>query len=116
MTFLAALGVLFLLQVLALVVIFSCRNCISWAVPRFLKHGGYLVFRRSHFCRYPFRYRFLRWAARRIPHALWLTKEGHLLHYTVTDEQDREYWNRGLLAALVSAVHFKGKVKEGDNG
>lgn len=89
------------------------RNCITWAVPRWLKNGGHLVIRRSEFRNYPFRHPAARWLAKWVPHVMWITPDGILLHYTVTPAQHDAYWDKGLWAVIKSAVHFEGVVLVG---
>lgn len=93
------------------------RNCITWAVPRWWKGGGYLVLRLSRHDPYQFKSPIVRWIASRIIHFGWVQPGDPLpwmTHYTITEEQHLAYWAKGKWAALLSLVHFDGYVKKGD--
>jgi hypothetical protein len=67
-------------------------NCWSYAVPRWLKHGGYLSIRWSRSARLfgvPF-----------IPHVIWVRElcEHSVVEQTVPDRTSKSWWREALLS------------------
>ena len=74
-------------------------NCLSWAMKKYDKEGGYLVIRFSR----SNRVRWLKW-----PHFLWLDSkyEKNLKHYVPIEDEHAE--------KTIPHPWFNGRVKQGD--
>lgn len=93
------------------------RNCLSYAVSKWWREGGYVVIRRS-----------LAWelfgVAKRpwysparlvviVPHFLHVSRDGRMTQYVPTPEQVAEH-KQCLLRFWLSLFFFRGQVVEGD--
>lgn len=75
-------------------------NCILYALRQWLRHGGYLIVRKS-------RYLWL------VPHVLWSPPGGldeATVRHFVPEEPTRQPWR------VWRALWFRGRVKEDDRG
>lgn len=84
-------------------------NCLTYAVSKWLREGGYLLIRRSHFAEVvgiENKWNPLYW----IPHFLHRSKDKIITQYTPTESQKRKDKQKGLFAAFFSLFHFEGEI------
>jgi len=75
-------------------------NCLTWAIRKWDRDGGYLVIR---WCRSA-KYSWMRW-----PHFLWLSSDDHLHLRHLMPKQDDQH------TRIVPKMWFEGKVRVGDH-
>lgn len=95
------------------------ENCLSWAVRKRILCGGKLATRPSHFAddclAIDKRKGFAYWLAKKVPHVLWISPEGEIWQYTVTDEWRKVLNGKPLFAAWLALWFYDGHVVHGDD-
>lgn len=92
----------------------AVRNCLTYALRKWRKEGGYLVLRRSQLGKV---FRLPKWhPLHLVPHFLHLRREGErMTHYTPTESQAHKDRHASHWLAWLRLWHFDGVEREGDD-
>ncbi len=86
------------------------KNCLTYALGKYLREGGYLLVRQSLAARM---FGVSHWSPiRLVPHFLHMTEDGVVTQYVPTEEQIERH-SRNLVLFWLSLWHFDGRVVEG---
>lgn len=88
------------------------QNCLSYALTKWRREGGYILVRRSLAGRkfgIASRWHPVSW----VPHFLHMSKEGVITQYAPTEEQVEEH-KGSVWKFWLSLWHFEGRVVHGD--
>ena len=89
------------------------RNCLTYAVGKYIKAGGYLVVRKSRFAQ---EIGASRWnPAHLVPHFLHMSGDFVLTQYVPTREDRENMRRRGAFRQWLALWHFDGEIREGDH-
>ena len=89
------------------------KNCLTYALMKWLREGGYLMMRRSHLAR-EFGITNKWHPASWVPHFLHRDKQHNVTQYTVTDEHRVKEKEHGLFWAWSRLWTFDGHVTGDD--
>lgn len=110
--------VIWVFAVLVIVAFLSGRNCLSYAVRRYRRYGGYLVIRRARIGGYKSSWPLIQRLTQAIPHFLWIadsdTKPPAMRHYTLRDGLHAHWWDKGVVRGLFRLFSFDGIIKTED--
>ena len=89
------------------------RNCLTYALSMWLKHGGYLMIRKSRFVdEFPGA---TRWhPAHLVPHFLHRSREHVITQYTPTDADRAASAHLGGFSRWLKLWHFDGHISGDD--
>ena len=85
------------------------KNCLTYALMKWLREGGYLMMRRSALAS-EFGITSKWHPASWVPHFLHRDKQHNITQFTVTDEQRVANQKRGWFRTWLSIWHFNGHV------
>ena len=84
-------------------------NCLTYALNKWLREGGYLLVRQSRLAR-EFGITSNWHPASWVPHFLHRAKDHTVTQFTATDEQRERNKQRGLFRTWLTLWHFNGEI------